>query len=676
MSEAPAQAWKLFVSYTGEDLAAHAAEVVQAAVAAGWLVEDHSFWPATGHPSVAACLAKVRECHALLLLSAHRKGWVPGEDAGGHDGKSICHLEWDAAAGRPRVGLLADPTAVWGGGADPPDDGLRAEVEATLRGSYFGEDAATVRPLAQAALAGLEQELASRWDVARKHDAARGVLRPPHRKLPAEYPPSYLLRAEFEVVEFHGRVAELDAFEAWCLSGPATGVRLVVGPGGTGKTRLAAELCARLHGHGWIAGFLERELDDDAVERVIAADLPALVVIDYAETRRAEVRRWLNRLGRGDRLNGDVRVLLVAREAGGWWEELRTEEAEYELLLHHDPARLAPLTLDPASRVELFGKALEGFAREVGTPDDPAAARLDADLFADALWVLLAARAALDGRTLDAADDLLRDQIDRESRFWRRSAKEAGLTLTADEQRRAVAAATLAGADSRDDAVALVERLPGFRDGRALPIVRWLRHQYPGDGWLGGLQPDLLGEALVARSAAADPDFVDDVVATAPDDQVLHALTMLTRSARFHDSSKLALGRLVARSEMALPAMRVAQETGDPIGVLLAEAVAAEAFDETTRSAMLGRLPRFTVALRELAYELLSRRVESLRSANDTSADGLGGLASSFQPGFVVLDIELPSWRRLYPRHEDRKNRRPRSRQTRDSHHSHLGQQL
>ncbi len=135
MSVAPTHAWKLFVSYTGQDLAGHARQVVDAAIASGqWLVEDHVYWPATGRPSVRECLARVRECHGLVLLVGHRQGWVPGDDEGGQGGRSICHLEWQAAQGRPRAGLLADPSRPWGDTSEPPSADLRAEVEATLRG--------------------------------------------------------------------------------------------------------------------------------------------------------------------------------------------------------------------------------------------------------------------------------------------------------------------------------------------------------------------------------------------------------------------------------------------------------------------------------------------------------------------------------------------------------------
>ena len=54
--------------------------------------------------------------------------------------------------------------------------------------------------------------------------------------------PAALLRPDQEVVEFTGRECELDALRAWCASDTARSVRVVVGAGGVGKTRLALKV--------------------------------------------------------------------------------------------------------------------------------------------------------------------------------------------------------------------------------------------------------------------------------------------------------------------------------------------------------------------------------------------------------------------------------------------------
>src|SRR5262249_34325001 len=43
----------------------------------------------------------------------------------------------------------------------------------------------------------------------------------------------------------------------WCRREPVPGMRLVIGPGGPGKTQLAAQVCRKLTDEsGWLAGFV------------------------------------------------------------------------------------------------------------------------------------------------------------------------------------------------------------------------------------------------------------------------------------------------------------------------------------------------------------------------------------------------------------------------------------
>src|SRR5262249_41172981 len=63
-----------------------------------------------------------------------------------------------------------------------------------------------------------------------------------------------LLRADAEVVPFTGREQILADLRAWCAGSRGFGVRVLVGAGGQGKTRLARELTARMRATGWVAG--------------------------------------------------------------------------------------------------------------------------------------------------------------------------------------------------------------------------------------------------------------------------------------------------------------------------------------------------------------------------------------------------------------------------------------
>jgi len=54
---------------------------------------------------------------------------------------------------------------------------------------------------------------------------------------------------------------------------------------GAGKTRLAIQLCKQMAKKGWTNGFLEADQASKAIKGLRDLGDPALVVIDYAETR-------------------------------------------------------------------------------------------------------------------------------------------------------------------------------------------------------------------------------------------------------------------------------------------------------------------------------------------------------------------------------------------------------
>jgi hypothetical protein len=137
--------------------------------------------------------------------------------------------------------------------------------------------------------------------------------------------PSRLLAARYQVVDFIGREEELTRLAGWRDdSDLAVAVRLVHGPGGQGKTRLAAEFAQRSAALGWVvAHAVHRSYHTELTtgvdgERVVEGR-GLLVIVDYAE-------RWpmsdLLALAQDRLLRTGVptRVLLVARPAGGWWD--------------------------------------------------------------------------------------------------------------------------------------------------------------------------------------------------------------------------------------------------------------------------------------------------------------------------------------------------------------------
>jgi hypothetical protein len=95
--------------------------------------------------------------------------------------------------------------------------------------------------------------LPRRWCVTRyaqgaRHEAWQGTLEQARPRSLAR-----LLDPQREVVDFAGREDELAALVAWCEDDDGARLRLVTGPGGVGKTRLAVELAGRVRELGWKA---------------------------------------------------------------------------------------------------------------------------------------------------------------------------------------------------------------------------------------------------------------------------------------------------------------------------------------------------------------------------------------------------------------------------------------
>src|SRR4029077_3761355 len=92
-----------------------------------------------------------------------------------------------------------------------------------------------------------------------------------------------LLFPEHNVVPFAGREDLVAELADWCTGrdGPGLAVRTITGGGGSGKTRLAAQLCLRVAGSGLDAGFADVDTPGGAVHWLL--DRPTLLVVDNAD---------------------------------------------------------------------------------------------------------------------------------------------------------------------------------------------------------------------------------------------------------------------------------------------------------------------------------------------------------------------------------------------------------
>ena len=140
----------------------------------------------------------------------------------------------------------------------------------------------------------------------------------PNRQLPI----SMLLAAHDEIVRFDPeRENCLTEMRDWALRPNDLSTRVLYGPGGMGKTRIALELARRLSQRGWLSLWLSAPPPEDWVEswkHILYArgEKPLLLVIDYADARQAEVLAALSQVLewlRSCEKPTSIRLLLLAR---------------------------------------------------------------------------------------------------------------------------------------------------------------------------------------------------------------------------------------------------------------------------------------------------------------------------------------------------------------------------
>jgi len=346
-----------------------------------------------------------------------------------------------------------------------------------------------------------------------------------------------LVRPEFETVEFYGRAPQLNELTAWCLDSKADlSIRLITGPGGRGKTRLARQLIHELGQAGyrsqnrrgrWIAGFTRDLGSGDAYVNLADTCCPVLLVIDYAETRPDEVEALI-RYCSDNRAESRIRLLLIARSTGGvdgWWDQLLRNIDLDEL----PPLDLPPLDDSEQARRRSFASACSALvphlaeitatrdislwrdrARGAAPPTD-----IDQERYGSPLTLQLAALLTLlrqDGESmLSGQRSPLELQLlnKHEWKFWQSSAPDLNI-LDAAVRAQCVLLASLVRVHDREEAVSVLRSLDILSDQPRLilgKIAGWLRSMYPppeGAYW-GALQPDRLLEHLTIAVMKSSP---------------------------------------------------------------------------------------------------------------------------------------------------------------------------
>lgn len=261
--------------------------------------------------------------------------------------------------------------------------------------------------------------------------------------------PTALVVADYGIIPYDDSRGLKADLLGWALdnsnAGPAG--RLYAAAGGYGKTRLALEAVTILREeHGWRTGLLPRaalektdihgEQDADArLKRFFDSrgDKGALLVLDYAEGRTAQIER-VTKAALASK-GSPIRIMLLARGAGEWWEELHKESREIQLVYDQTPVAAIAGDIAPERRETFFNAAANAFAKQL------TAAQSSDDLLLSADWeakpisakrlaapevgspLSLAFEAFLHVRGVDPEDSPLAEMAREERRHWARALK-------------------------------------------------------------------------------------------------------------------------------------------------------------------------------------------------------------------------------------------------------------
>ncbi|KKZ71660.1 hypothetical protein, partial [Streptomyces showdoensis] len=296
--------------------------------------------------------------------------------------------------------------------------------------------------------------------------------------------PSRMLDARSEIVEFTGREADLAGLRRWRDRLDRSAVRWLHGPGGAGKSRLAARLAAESAEAGWLVVDAVHGTDthppaEGSQDLRTDHRTGVLLLVDYADRWPDAHLRWLFHNGL---LLGELpaRVLLIARSVRPW-PALRAQLTRQRRATDLSDHPLGPLSgRQGGERLRMFEAAARSFAAHYPDATAPAAPRppyqdLARPDFGLTLAVHMAALVAVDARAAgrEPPSDLTGMTaylLDREHDNWRRppggqDAGQPALRPPGGHDRysidlaRTVFTAVLTGPMRRADARPLLDRL-------------------------------------------------------------------------------------------------------------------------------------------------------------------------------------------------------------------------
>jgi tetratricopeptide (TPR) repeat protein len=333
-----------------------------------------------------------------------------------------------------------------------------------------------------------------------------------------------LLLPRYRLVPYTGKAFRqtLEDLLAWArgleAARPPVGLRIYIGPGGAGKTRLLIEAGEALRREGWWTGFLRAGRLTPTNARLLTADArPTLLIADYIANRPDEARTLLREAARACRERTAPLALVLLERAFPEWlqKDLRDytdpEYVGWPAFLGLPTVEKAPRALpalDPEDRRALFWEARARFAALL--PADGRSLPDYDELPESPLHVLLLALLTAAGERVDRPADperVLECAWSRERAAWERHLDELLRGQPEPRRRRAL--------EIVEDLSVLATLGRAFPDAEAAAAFLQARFKpIPGLDWneLAERLPALFPRAQGSRVPPIVPDPLADFV--------------------------------------------------------------------------------------------------------------------------------------------------------------------
>ncbi|MBE1590537.1 tetratricopeptide repeat protein [Nonomuraea angiospora] len=415
---------------------------------------------------------------------------------------------------------------------------------------------------------------------------------------------------------FWGRRAERDWWWAWCQEEELSGLLVVDGPGGCGKTRLALRAAQEAAADGWVTGWLrEGKAADLVAAAAAAAGRRVLALVDNADTR-TDLASLLEALAhyQGPAL---LRVVLITRHGVELGQALQAHLPERHALLVRNAPLMSLLPLGETSDlIRWYGEAVRAFASAWGTPPPPVSdtnapvreGQTMAELLAQAMVTVL--RRASPTGSPAPLDEVAGVLFEHEARWWRGTAaldRWALAPVSDPLLARVMTGLALFAPADEPSAVGVLRRVPELADApaeRVTNLVRWAHALYPPTAGAGlRIGPNLLADWFITTSLTrteGDRHFARQLLNDPTDEQAARILTLLARAGEHHPPARLLFEQLLGGDPVRLAhhAVYAALTTATNRGELdqtTATALATADLDPDTTTRLLRLTPAYAL---------------------------------------------------------------------------------